>query len=74
MIPRQLFPLCLLDSPCEEGAVYLVSGHNAREGRVQVCYSGEWHSICSDNWRETEADVVCTSLGYSAELGEGSVE
>ena len=42
-----------------------------KEGRVQMCYKGEWHSVCSDSWSETgaEADVICSTLGYSAELG-----
>ena len=39
-----------------------------KEGRVLVCYNGEWYSICSDNWSEmdAESDVVCSILGYSA--------
>ena len=55
-----------------DGIVRLVGGHNVKEGRIQVCYNGEWHSICSDNWSEMdgEADVVCSTLGYSAQLGE----
>ena len=42
-----------------------------KEGRVLVCYNGEWYSICSDNWSvmDAESDVVCSILGYSAELG-----
>ena len=39
-----------------------------KEGRVLVCYHGEWHSVCADNWSEME-DVVCSTLGYSTELG-----
>ena len=55
-----------------DGTVRLVGGHNVKEGRVQVCYNGKWHSICSDNWSEMngEADVVCSTLGYSAQLGQ----
>ena len=42
-----------------------------KEGRVLVCYNGEWYSICSDNWSkmDAESDVVCSILGYSADLG-----
>ena len=59
------------DTACVNGTVHLVGGHNVKEGRVQVCYNREWHSICSDNWSDMdgEADVVCSTLGYSAELG-----
>ena len=54
-----------------DGRVLLVDGHNLKEGRVLVCYIGEWHSICSDTWSEldVEADVVCSTLGYFAQLG-----
>ena len=49
----------------------LVGGYNVKQGRVQVCYNRKWHSICADTWKsmEHEADVVCSTLGYSAELG-----
>ena len=49
-----------------------MDGHNLKEGRVQLCHNGEWHSICSDTWSEldAEADVVCSTLGYSAQLGK----
>ena len=55
-----------------EGTVHLVGGHNVKEGRVKICYNGEWHSVCGDRWSEMggEADVVCSTLGYSDELGQ----
>ena len=61
-----------LDTTCVNDTLRLVGGHDLKEGRVQVCYNGEWHSICSDNWSvmDGEADVVCSTLGYSAELGQ----
>ena len=42
------------------------------EGRVQVCYNGEWHSVCGDRWSDmgAEVDVVCSELGYSSELSQ----
>ena len=69
---RQIFNTLFLDTTCMEGTVHLVGGHNVKEGRVQICYNGEWHSVCGDRWSErgSEADVVCSTLGYSAELGE----
>ena len=54
-----------------DGAVQLVGGSSVKDGKVQVCYNREWHFICSDKWNapETEADVLCSTLGYSSELG-----
>ena len=62
----------ILDTTCMEGTVHLVGGHNVKEGRIQICYNGEWHSVCGDRWSEMggEADVVCSTLGYSAKLGK----
>lgn len=58
-----------------EGTVRLIYGHNMKEGRIQLCYNGEWHSVCGDWWSSmgAEADVVCSTLGYSAELGQAAL-
>ena len=59
------------DTTCIDDTVRLVGGRHVKEGMVEMCYNGQWHSICSDNWSEMdgEADVVCSTLGYSTELG-----
>ena len=63
----------LADTTCKQGAVRLAGGHSVKEGRVQVCFQKEWHSVCSDGWDDIKAmaNRVCTRLGYSAELGQG---
>ena len=59
-----------------DDTIHLVGGRSVKEGRVQVCYKGEWYSICSDNWSEmgAEADIICSNLGFSAELGQKIVQ
>ena len=55
-----------------EGSVHLVDGHNIKEGRVLMCSNKEWYMVCGDRWSDTEAGVVCSTLGYSAEGSQGA--
>ena len=50
---------------CTHGDVRLVNGSTQYEGRVEVCISGNWHSVCDVNWGATDATVVCRQLGYA---------
>ena len=44
----------------------MAGSHNSLEGRVEVCYSGVWGTVCSDLWGRGDAAVVCRQLGYSS--------
>ena len=35
------------------------------EGRVEICQSGEWGTVCDDGFGTEEADVVCRKLGFA---------
>ena len=41
-------------------------------GRVEVCVSGRYGSVCQTPWTEEDASVVCKQLGHS-EYGEWHV-
>ena len=54
---------------CPEGAVRLVDGDIEQEGRVEVCFSGVWGSICRYGWSASDAYVACKQLGYDPGIG-----
>ena len=67
---RKLFIINLLTvtftsySDCDEGAVRLVGGSSEYEGRLEVCRSQTWGTVCDNGWNYQDAHVVCRQLGY----------
>ena len=49
---------------CTIGDVRLIGGATPAEGRIEICISGVWASICSFLFYQEEANVVCSQLGY----------
>ena len=48
---------------CYDGEVRLRGGFDENQGRVEICFSGVWGTVCDNGWDDSDADIVCTQLG-----------
>ena len=53
------------DFTCCAGSMRLSGSTLSNEGRVELCVSSQWKTVCDNNWSMNEARVVCRQLGYS---------
>lgn len=47
-----------------DGALRIVDGANADEGRLELFWQGDWGTVCDDRWDVNDATVACKQLGY----------
>eukprot|EP00731_Ephydatia_muelleri_P030938 Em0022g452a len=49
---------------CKEGQTRL-AGNNSNEGVVEMCFNGQWGTICdaSNRWTEATSGLLCQTLG-----------
>ena len=54
-----------LTASCTDRSVRIAGGDSLTYGRVEVCISSLWGTVCSDSfWDNTDAGVVCRQLGF----------
>ena len=60
----------ITEDSCSAGAVRLGGEqyfNGYANGEVQICYNGNWGTVCKDQWTNTNnARVTCRQLGHSA--------
>ena len=53
---------------CTNGEVRLVEGETEYDGLVELCYNGQWNSVCAGWWWNNDAKVVCRQLGFTGKI------
>uniref|UniRef100_A0A1X7UST9 Uncharacterized protein n=1 Tax=Amphimedon queenslandica TaxID=400682 RepID=A0A1X7UST9_AMPQE len=51
---------------CSYGQIRLVDGTAPNEGLLEICINNTWGTVCDNLWTDSNAEVVCRQLGYTA--------
>ena len=47
---------------CYHGQARLVRGNSEYEGQLEVCYNGQWGTVCDDFFGQVDANVACRTI------------
>ena len=49
----------------EYSSLDIYDKNGLRAGRVEMCWNGNFTAVCSEQWDNRDASVVCRQLGFS---------
>ncbi len=55
---------CQGSTVCTQGTIRLQGG-TTTQGRVEICNTNIWGTVCDDFWGTVDARVACRQLGFS---------
>ena len=64
IIILSLWLYCIVNCSSET-AIRLVDGAIETEGRLEVCYNGQWGTVCDVNFWIADGKVACNQLGFA---------
>lgn len=57
----------VINAGCISGSIRIVGGTVPWEGRVEVCKTQTWGTVCDTMWNQEDSSVACRQAGFSRE-------